>query len=1352
MSCLGTNPAVQISIRRASVAICLFLGSGETLPAAEDQPQFSAEQLEFFEKEVRPIFVEHCHKCHGPDEQEGGLRLDARSSILKGGDTGPAIAPGKPDESELILAISYDPDGYQMPPDGKLPDELIATLTKWVEIGAPWPDEEAIESAGDEFNLEERAEYWSFQPLSHPLPPQTQDADWPRTPVDRFLLARLEEAGLKPAAETDRRTWIRRASLDVIGLPPTPEEVQAFVEDDSPAAFQTVVDRLLASPHYGERWGRHWLDLVRYAESRGHEFDYDVANPWHYRDYVIRALNDDVPYDRFVVEHVAGDLLKSAEELAREAHGLQPVGVGYPLRLHPQTGANESIVATGFWFFGEWVHSPVDIRQEEADRFENMIDVYAKTFLGLTVACARCHDHKFDPITQKDYYALQGYLQSSSYRQARFETMEHNRRIAEELEELRRSALPHLLQAYREAATPVTEKFDKYLQVSLTAIELGPELKPESKQIVFEDFESGTYDGWEATGDAFGDSPQTQETIAGYLGDVKAEGKFFVNSHQKRAGGQGDNHVGTLTSPEFTIERNFIRLLVGGGSHAGKTCVNLLIDGQPVLSATGKNNNEMAPFVWDVTEHRGETARIQVVDNERGGWGNIGVDQIVFTNQPTDGHSLVEPAQLTDEFQKQVRELAQKDELDGDRVLAWVAFLMTPERYQHDPMLAWLSEPVQAVQGGEEVLRNFIAEEAVRDLMAEEEAAASIAADRWIDNADEIATYFEGQSLDLADGVVFGIRGAELGDIRLSDDPSRPIDRIFPDSAAERDPTWDVLQPTADSRDDVGRIQGWQRGGRLLRTPTFDITKGRIWALVYGGCNTYVAVDSHIVINGPLHASLTKQHPTLEEWRWIEHDVTRYRGHRAHVEFVPSGDAPLRIKAIVQSDTPPPPEAVEVVTPDSSRTLFRAAVYLKDFDVVAPASEFGPIVALWFQFMIDHPQLFGLETEAARQRLSEASTPFIERRRELVSQIRPVSHTTPAMLDGSGEDEYVFIRGAWKKRGETVPRRFLEVFNGHGPADIEPSATSHQPSADPGSGRLELALQMVDPQQTPILPRVIVNRIWQHYFGRGIVSTPDDFGHMGQLPSHPELLDWLAGELVGGDWSLKHVHRLILLSSAYRMQSAIDDSDDSTVSLDRRPSTLDPNNILLHRMNIKRLEGEIIRDQVLTVSGRLDEQLYGRSVPVHLTPFMEGRGRPGESGPVDGRGRRSLYTSVRRNFPDPFYQAFDFPNPHTTIGRRSVSNVPAQALALMNNPFIVEQSRVWADRLLAEMPDGSDAERVTRLYESAFSRSPTEEELTAGELFVKSQADEYNTNTSDPRVWADYCHVLVNVKEFVFVQ
>jgi hypothetical protein len=327
-----------------------------------------------------------------------------------------------------------------------------------------------------------------------------------------------------------------------------------------------------------------------------------------------------------------------------------------------------------------------------------------------------------------------------------------------------------------------------------------------------------------------------------------------------------------------------------------------------------------------------------------------------------------------------------------------------------------------------------------------------------------------------------------------------------------------------------------------------------------------------------------------------------------------------------------------------------------------------------------------------------------------------------AITDGSGENEVLFIRGNHKSPGPEVPRRFLEVFSGKEPAPKQ------------GSGRLELARQMIDPSN-PLVPRVMVNRLWHHHFGAGLVRSPDDFGYQGQLPTHPELLDYLASRFVEERWSLKQMHRLMVTSAAYRQSSRGDPKAEE----------IDPENRLWHRMSIRRLEAEAIRDSLLSVSGRLDRRMGGPGVMPYLTQHMQGRGRPGHSGPLDGDGRRSLYINVRRNFLTPLFLAFDYPIPFTTIGRRSVSNVPAQALALMNNSFVRREAELWAQHVLKQ-PGLSAKERITLLYESAYGRPAMEDELSAAQEFLQAQGAK-----DDVKTWTELCHVLFNVKEFIFV-
>ncbi|CAA9388904.1 MAG: FIG00926821: hypothetical protein, partial [uncultured Phycisphaerae bacterium] len=300
---------------------------------------------------------------------------------------------------------------------------------------------------------------------------------------------------------------------------------------------------------------------------------------------------------------------------------------------------------------------------------------------------------------------------------------------------------------------------------------------------------------------------------------------------------------------------------------------------------------------------------------------------------------------------------------------------------------------------------------------------------------------------------------------------------------------------------------------------------------------------------------------------------------------------------------------------------------------------------------------------------------------------------------------------------------------------------SAAPLAPPGggSGRLELARRVASPDN-PLTARVMVNRVWHHLFGRGIVPSVDDFGVMGQPPSHPELLDHVADRFVKDGWSVKRLIRAVVLSNTYRMSSVA--SEHAT--------QVDPQNVLLHHMPVRRLEGEAVRDAILAVSGRLDRTPYAPVVDVHLTEFMEGRGRPGAGGPLDGEGRRSVYTKVRRNFLPPMMLAFDMPIPFATIGRRSVSNVPAQALILMNDPFVVEQAKVWAGRVLRD-PGLSREQRVDAMYRAAFSRPAAAQETADALAFLESQARELGAAADDPRAWADLAHVLFNVKEFVFV-
>ena len=1102
------------------------------------QPTASADdpaQLEFFEVKVRPLLAEHCQKCHGPLKQKGGLRLDSRSALLQGGDTGPAALPGKPAESLIIDAVGYS-DDLQMPPKSRLAKEDVATIKQWVEMGLPWPEQatQAMANVKGTFDLQARKQaHWAWRAVQSPAIPEVKATAWPRDPADVFILAKLEAQSLAPAADAEKRALIRRANFDIIGLPPTPQEVDAFFADSDPKAFEKVVDRLLASPKYGERWARHWLDLVRYGETRGHEFDPVIPNAYQYRDYVIRALNGDVPYNQFVTEHIAGDLVPEP-------------------RIDRKTGVNESILGTGFWFLGEEVHSPVDIRQDEADRFDNRIDVMAKTFLGLTVACARCHDHKFDAISQRDYYAFSGFLASSAYRQARFATAGIEKEIANDLESL---------------------------------------------------------------------NGEVEQRLAPLIAAAVASA---VNSLDQ-----------TLLAARATLRDSRIAA-----------------------------SEEVHPWIVEIQK-------------------------------------------------------AQKDPSHPLHLFA---------------LSAGASEPAQGLQAW---IRTQFEVDRARTKSVESPNLGRVVVD-----------YRRPASIEkMQDGYSFGLRTRQAGEVILEPgSKGEPRLLVQPISAARQEPSWLKVTNHAANAHEHGPLGSWDRSGKTLRTPEFRIESGQLWYLVQGSGHAYSAVDSHTLIVGPLHQKLLANWGgETPAWRWIRHDLRDYQGFRTHIELTSNGNEPLSVAMIVDSETEPPAlfdppnqtlqNALAKPSVDSSealaktyRDLFKEAVSRLGSNSLSGSEDLSRI-ASW---VVETQRLFLKDNQERRDLQAEVDRLF-KAHESIAARMPKDSPIAPAMFEGTSFDESLLIRGSAKNLGAVVPRRFLEAIAGDRPI-VDPAG---------GSGRLELARQIVDPAE-PFAGRVIVNRVWHHLFGRGIVASTDNFGVLGELPTHPELLDFLAGRFMKEGWSVKRLIRELVLTRTYQMTSRLELSADA----------LDPNNLLLHRMPVKRLESEPIRDTILAVSGQLNETMYGPSILVHLTPFMEGRGRPGKSGPIDGGGRRSLYLEIRRNFLAPMMLAFDSPIPAGTIGRRNVSNVPAQALILMNDPFVVDQAGHWAERILKE-PGGSVGDRVESLYKTAFSRLPTPEEQALATGFLKDQGEEYQLPPdawkSDKRPWADLCHVLINSKEFIFI-
>lgn len=358
---------------------------------AGERPAPTNEQLDFFETKIRPVLVEHCYKCHAAEAKiiKGGLRLDSRDGLLKGGDTGPSVVPGQAEKSLLLKALKYD--GIEMPPKGKLAESVVRNFETWIAMGVPDPRKSDEVPRARTIDMEAGRKFWAFQPVADPAAPPVKSAAWPSDSIDRFVLAKLEAKGLKPVVDADRYTWLRRVAFDLTGLPPSAKEIDDFIRDPSPQAREKVVDRLLASRAYGERWARHWLDLTGYADMMGTSNNVYAEHTWRYRDYLIEAFHKDKPFDRFIREQIAGDLMR-ADTIPERA---------------------EKITATGFLMVGDVEIVEPDKAKLEADHIDTQMSKIGTAFLGMTLGCVRCHDHKFDPIGVTDYYGIAGMLRSS---------------------------------------------------------------------------------------------------------------------------------------------------------------------------------------------------------------------------------------------------------------------------------------------------------------------------------------------------------------------------------------------------------------------------------------------------------------------------------------------------------------------------------------------------------------------------------------------------------------------------------------------------------------------------------------------------------------------------------------------------------------------------------------------------------------------------------------------------------------------------------------------------------------------------------------------------------------------------
>lgn len=627
----------------------VVLGSAFCSVAAVPSPQ-NTDQIEFFESEIRPLLVNHCYSCHSAQAATifKGLLLDSREGMVRGGESGPAIIPGKPHESGLIQRIQGKP--ILMPPTGALQDTQIGALIRWVEMGAPWPDETTREvgSPSAVFDLQERKKsHWAWQPVKVMEPPAVSRS-WPIRSLDNFILAKLGENGLKPASAADRHTLIRRLSFDLRGLPPTAWEVQAFVDDTSPKAYEKVVDRFLKSSRFGERWARHWMDLFRYSESHGSEGDPDTPLAWRYRDYLIRAFNSDVPYDQLILEHLAGDLLPTP-------------------RINKRDRINESLIATAHFRMVEHAFQPVDPWEDRVKWTDNQIDVISKTFQGLTVSCARCHDHKFDAISQKDYYALFGILYGARPTQRVIDDPEVFRTHRDRLVEIKKSIRGQLAETWLQSVEPLLSKsLDSFEELDTVGKESplhawvdlagkqGEDFSRSWSKLVDywrteiirrQTFNRENFETWDLT------SPDYDNSTGhgtGFSKESSKPGEFWILNSGDRVlngiypGGVYTNllstkHSGVIQSPRFKVEtdRISLRLLGGDLSFAQLIIENYAVPRSGIYHLRHSPKQDRMKWVqWDTSFWKGFTAYIEFATRD---------DVTRFGYDPIDSKSKLRP-------------------------------------------------------------------------------------------------------------------------------------------------------------------------------------------------------------------------------------------------------------------------------------------------------------------------------------------------------------------------------------------------------------------------------------------------------------------------------------------------------------------------------------------------------------------------------------------------------------------------------------------------------------------------------------------------------------------------------------
>ncbi|MDB5346729.1 MAG: hypothetical protein JWP89_5106 [Schlesneria sp.] len=1165
--------------------------------------------VEFFETKIRPVLVMHCQECHSSTSKslKGGLQLDHRAGMLSGGDSGPAIVPEQPDNSLLVKALKYD--GFEMPPKGKLPANVVADFEQWVKMGAPDPREKPAVATTTKMDFAEASKLWSFQPPKQTSPPAVLQTDWPQRDLDKFVLAALEQQHLKPSDPADRRTLIRRATFDLIGLPPTPEEIEAFVNDASPQAFATVVDRLLKSPHYGERWGRHWLDVARYGEDQAHTFKArNYPQGYRYRDWVVDALNQDLPYDRFISEQIASDLLGSPSDPKRlAALGLFALGPVY----YQDNGEQAKALA---------------------DEWDDRVDTLTRGVLGLTVACARCHDHKFDPITTADYYGLAGIFASSDYQERPIVSQE----VLDQKSVADAAAKTHQLQ------------LDRFLD------DEARKLRP---------------------------------TLVADIPQYMTAAWMAINQQKQKP------------------------------------------DNKKVLAKIAKDQKVSEVLLKRWVDHLSAAAEVQKTRPHLNGWSEWFAKQDLKTDLSNDAEALATIQKFASELQTIVEsKLPQRESLFAE-FGENVAFVKEEDRAVVPagviPLGNLFDDPATVSLGAAVVTDKFGA--AASD--------KSLGVDRVVQGWGKQTRIAAGLDFEFTQlGSDGSTHGGVINDGWDASGGIRTLGQGFPSNAKRTEQgigmhanaliTFDLEQLRqagllpADQRfifraDRAGlNDDTFGNGGSSAHLAVIvsrphhktDVYDGIIAGYVNGQQVQIAENDRVYYFSGAIPAPLkadgkfaTFAVPVPADAKYLTLVST---GAGGPGENTISSDHAVFSGARLEQD--PLPQPVEVAGQQSSGQVRTEADQQQARQDAMLLSE-----------MLYDQGLLALPGNEVDKRLPEPALQQLSQLRSEQDRLKKESDaiqvaTAHSLMDTKGRDLKIYLQGNPTRTGDVAPRSVPAVLTGG----------DKKPFDSKGSGRAELA-EAIASRENPLTARVIVNRVWRGHFGFGLVRTPSNFGQLGDRPTHPELLDTLAVRFMESGWSLKTLHREIMLSSTYQQNSAYR-ADAAEV---------DPENKLLWRMNRQRLEVEPWRDAMLAVTGELDRTVGGP--PINL-----GSG---------SNHRRTVYAFISRHELNELLRLFDFPDPNITSDRRSVTTVPLQQLFVLNSDFMTQRAKALAAKLNANK-EATDESRIQQAFVWLYGRPPSDEELKLGLSFLSSATPEKQMSA-----WEQYALALLGTNEFSFV-